>query len=301
MSRLPSSSAPQPLRCGYGSFAGRTAAVFVLVMLTLGFVKPGAGLHAQATSSPSPSSSSTTTTTEAGPLPDLASRLKQAESTYLYNLRRIHAPLLQEYQKKLETLLQQYSVQGNNDAVDSVQKELQHVRKLLSTTGILPYDLPALKKHQQQDLLATDLNANASGMGNGADPDKKESFTLSLHAKDAISPVAVSEEARRALPLGSIAWNVTDMPAGNYEVLMVYSAHTLLQDEPLLLTLGAQQVMTELPAERATGRDETFRVFRLGNLVVPTDISNQTVTLQNGNPAVPKLRVSNVLFVKGKE
>ncbi|TLD71929.1 hypothetical protein FEM03_04175 [Phragmitibacter flavus] len=215
---------------------------------------------------------------------DISSRLQQAEATYQLKLREIHTPILKDYLRKLETL---QSRLPNPDHLAQVTREAQKIRQLIATTGILPTDVP--RKIDPPALPGTDRDRDR------ARP------TLSLQASEAISPVAVTPEARNALPLGSIAWNVTKLPPGKYDVLLVFAAEALTADEPIMLTVGTYQLISHLKPDLVTGGDDVFRIFKLGNLVIDSPIADQTLTLQNGNPTVPRLRIRNVLFVRSSQ
>lgn len=218
--------------------------------------------------------------------PAPASRLEQLESTYHLNLRRYHAPILQDYLAQLETLKQKLNTQRRPADAGQVDKEILHVKNLIATTGIFPY---------------TSINPSSPLAATEPGSEQRRRHTLALHAADAVSPAPITTEAREALPLGSIAWNIPKLPAGAYDVLMVYTAATLAQPEPILLTLDDQQLISTLPVSRATGNNEAYRAFKLGRLTLNNPVNNRIIAIQNGNPAVPSLRLRNLLLVRAQE
>ena len=68
-----------------------------------------------------------------------ASRLEQLEATYLTNLRPLHAPVLQDYLRQLELLKNQFTARNRADDARQVDAEIQRVKSIISTTGVLPY------------------------------------------------------------------------------------------------------------------------------------------------------------------
>src|SRR5262245_20562788 len=68
-----------------------------------------------------------------------AGRLQQLEETYLSNLRKYHAPVIQDYLAALQKLKESAAERGPGDGFPPIDTEIDRVRKVSATTGVFPY------------------------------------------------------------------------------------------------------------------------------------------------------------------
>jgi hypothetical protein len=215
----------------------------------------------------------------------MPSKLETLEATYLANLRKLHAPVLLDYQRQLELLRQQLTARGRLEDIRAIDVELEQVKRLSASTGILPYT--ALLPPPPAPPLVPETPP-------GEPPPRplRVAATLTLQANESINPTSA-----KVLPLGKIEWKVPSLPAGRYDVVMVYSAPILLQPESVTATIGGQQITTSLNQDRITKSAENMAVFRLGTVSLERDILSEPFVLQAASLS-PLINVRSVSFVK---
>ncbi|MFZ4766646.1 MAG: hypothetical protein ACOYMN_16965 [Roseimicrobium sp.] len=216
-------------------------------------------------------------------------RLEQLEATYQANLRTLHAPVLQDYLRQLDLLKTQLTARGRAEDAKLVDAEIMRVKTLASTTGVMPYtplqaptpaaapsSTPAVPAAKDSPLLLpTFLAAEAYKGGD-------------LHRKTG------------ALPIGTAEWRVFKLPAGTYDVVMVFACDALTQPETVTVRLGGQEVKATIAPERATGSVESFRLMRLCPITVPADIVGGILSLESAS-APPHLWIRKLIFSKPRD
>lgn len=256
------------------------------VALVFGFALAGIpNLHAQ-TATPTPATdaaaaapgSADPTVSTSAQIQTTASKLEQSEATYQLNLRRIHAPILQDYLAKLEALHSQFTAQGNTEHAQQVQAEIQKVREIIATTGILPL-----------------IPSDQPGVINAASPTPQNTTqpTLALNASEATT----NTNKQATLPLGSISWNLNYLPGGLYEVRLIYDAVSLPKDEMITLNIGPHQLNSTIRSDQVTGETQSAHIANLGQLMITANLVNTTATIHNTTPLTPYLQLRNLVLV----
>jgi hypothetical protein len=228
--------------------------------------------------------------------------LEALETTYLTNLRRTHAPVLQDYQRQLELLKSQMAARGRLTDAQWVEAELEQIKKIIATTGVMPYD--ALRPVSAAGALAA-ANAPPLGPEMDMDPDAPKpdrprpsrTRSLLLDAGTArVSDSPPSPSAKTVAP-GVLEWNVTSLPAGTYDVTLIFAAEKLSKPVDLSLSFAGQQLTATLPTERATGSNATFRLFRVGQVTLVRDANNNLLQLRSNQPP-GELQVKSLIFAQ---
>jgi hypothetical protein len=226
-------------------------------------------------------------------------RLEMMEKTYATNLRPIHSPVMQDYLRELDLLKSKMTASGRAADAMAVEAEITRIRQAMGTTGVFPYE-----KADDASSPAADP-AKPSGSGPGAPdagkpaPDSAPRAVLTLQAAKANGGMAASSGTGNAAPLGSLDWTVEKLAAGTYDVAAVYACPAL--DTPELITMslaGTTQVFT-MPADRATGSDKDFRIFRLGTITIEKDVAVGNVHLQSSS-TTPRLFIRSVILSRPK-
>ena len=225
------------------------------------------------------------------------SRLEQMEATYQTNLRALHAPLLQDYIRQLELVKSQLIARNRVAESKHVDAEIARVKTIVSTTGVLPY---------------SELEAalTPAAPANGSTP-KIETIPPSSPAKQDANklPTLLAAEAKGAeisgktgaIPVGSAEWRISKLPAGTYDVLMIFASEALALPEQITLNLGGQEFKASVGTDRATGSPESFRLLRLCQIKLDTEVSNSTLTLTTASTTKPLLWVKKLMFVTPKK
>jgi hypothetical protein len=226
-------------------------------------------------------------------------RLEMMEKTYATNLRPIHNPVMQDYLRELDLLKSKMTASGRAADVIAVEAEIARIRQAVATTGVFPY-----VKAEDASSPAAD-SAKPSGPGPGTPdagkptPDGTPRVVLALQAAKANGGMAASSGTGNAAPLGSLDWTVEKLAAGTYDVAAVYACTALDTPEQITMSLaGSTQVFT-LPADRATGSDKDFRIFRLGSITIEKDVAAGTMHLQSQSSS-PRLFIRSVILSRPK-
>lgn len=226
--------------------------------------------------------------------PTVTTRLEQTEATYRANLAPLHGPIIQEYITELEALKKTLLQQGRQQDVAPVEKELQKMRNLAAEGQPIPYTIYETPVPKDEDLIIPVLN----------DPRKEPKPTLTLPVTAATSHSTTTTSAptpqgitNAVIPLGNLSWTVASLPAGNYDIMMIYATPPLTQAEPLLLTLGTTQLISSLPSDRATGSISHFQIFKLGSVSLKEPLTNTSLNLQSGNQGANHIQLKSVMFL----
>ncbi|HSJ04940.1 MAG TPA: hypothetical protein VK956_20875 [Verrucomicrobium sp.] len=240
----------------------------------------------------------------AAPASSMQSRLEALDGTYKANLRRLHAPILQDYQRQLELLRQQMAARGRLSDAKAVDKELDQVKQLIATGGAMPYTalMPAPPAPPAAvDPLAAVPPGSTSPAGSGPKPNGKPNQALVLHPNTAHAPGGLPDVSAKSVSPGTLEWLVADLPAGTYDVNMVFAVAKLDRPAEFQITLTSGPSVTALmDADRATGSDQTFRIFRLGRLTLDRNVINEVLQLRSSLPP-GQLQLKNLIFAEPRK
>ena len=206
-----------------------------------------------------------------GPVPP--TRLQQLEMTYQDNLKRVHAPLLQQYLTELNALLAK-SLAADASAIKA---EIDRVQKMIASGGLIALDKKAA--------VVADNSRNANGIV----------FTLEPHEAQPPPP------NDSVTPLGTAAWTLSKLPAGNYEVIAHYACPKLPATPTLQISFHGQNFTRELKPNNVTKDGDTFRVLRLCQLRLKEDATYEALTVSSPANKEPWLMVKQILIVKAKD
>jgi hypothetical protein len=217
-------------------------------------------------------------------------RLEMMEKTYATNLRPIHGPVMQDYLRELDLLKNKMTASGRTAEAKAVDDEIARIRQAATTTGVFPF-----------------ATASSSPSADSAKPAAPEPAKPTAEANAPRTALALQSSkangstlaAGSASPLGSIDWTVEKLAAGTYDVAMVFACPPLDAPEDLTLTFAGGVHSFKLPAERATGSEKNFRIFRLGTITVDKDVTAGNLRLQSAAPT-PKLLVRSVILSRPK-
>jgi hypothetical protein len=216
-------------------------------------------------------------------------RMEMLEKTYATNLRPIHGPVMQDYLRELDLLKSKMTAGGRAADAIAVDAEIARVRLAVATTGVFPFNGAA-------PVAAADPVKVAAGPGTKPAPDAPPRAALTLQASKATGSTVA---AGGAAPLGTLEWTVDKLPAGTYDVAMVFACAPLDGPDQITLSIpGVTQNFT-LPVERSTGSEKDFRIFRLGTITLDKDVAAGSARLQSASPT-PKLLVRSVIFSRPK-
>lgn len=216
------------------------------------------------------------------------SRLEQLEATYLTNLRLLHGPVLQDYLRQLELLKTQFTLRNRMEDARQVDAEIQRVKSIISSTGVLPYPAPPAPPA-------------------GAEPAATTSPAVQTPENSAALPAFLAAEAFKsgemntklgAVPIGSAEWRVFRLPAGTYDLLVVFSCDALPLPEIVTVRIGGQQVKATITPDRATGSVESFRLLRLCSLTLDADVTSGTLAIEGSDAASARIWLRKIMFAR---
>lgn len=236
---------------------------------------------------------------ESGQTP--AARLEQLEETYTSNLRKYHAPIIQEYLASLEKLKQSMTQRDRNESAASVQAEIDRVRQIAAGPGLLPYDvLRAQPQEKEPDSPASPKPKEKSPKNAGA----AGAFILAAASAKKISPDPSTFPEKpdgRAVPIGSAEWTTEKIPAGDYRISILYSCAGKPADVIIVARLGTKRLQQPLTAANATGGVNEFRIARLGLFRLEKELAGESLILQNSDPTGAPIWVRQVIISKATE
>ncbi|QIF02749.1 hypothetical protein [Roseimicrobium sp. ORNL1] len=221
-------------------------------------------------------------------------RLEMMEKTYATNLRPIHSPVMQDYLRELDLLKSKMTASGRAADAVAVEAEIARIRQAMTTTGVFPYE-------KADDASSSADPAKGSGAAPDAAkpaPDSSSRAVLTLQAAKANGGMATTGGANAA-PLGALDWTVEKLVAGTYDVAAVYACPALDTPELINVSIAGNARVFTLPADRATGSDKDFRIFRLGTITIEKDVAAGTMHLQSQSPS-PRLFIRSVILSRPK-
>ena len=206
--------------------------------------------------------------------PPQPTRFQQLELTYLDNLKRVHAPLLQQYLGELKALLEK---SPPADA-PAIKTEAARVQKMIGDGGLIEFtsNKPA-------------PSAAPGPAGNGI------VFTLEPHETQP------PQSDDKPVPLGTAAWTLSKLPAGNYDVIAHYSCQKLADNSSVKVSFHDQNLSHEVKPNNVTKSDAIFRVMRLGQLKLKDDATFEKFTVTASPGGEPWFFVKQILIVKSKD
>lgn len=225
-------------------------------------------------------------------------RLDQIEATYQSNLRALHAPVLQDYLRQLELLKSQFIARNRAADARQVDTEIARVKNIVNTTGVLPYtELEAAPAPAAAGNVAKTATAPTPPLA----PAKNDPTALpTLLAAEAFKGTDLNTKTG-AIPLGSAEWRLYKLPAGTYDVLMIFSSETLALPELLTINIGGHEFTGVVPTDRATGSPETFRLLRLCQIKLDTEVSGTTLVLTASSQGKPVVWLKKLMFSTAKK
>lgn len=209
-------------------------------------------------------------------------RLKDFQTTYRQELKKIHEPLLTTYLASLRQLARSSPA---SDA-SAIEEEIARVQKLIAGGAVL-------------DLAVVSAALNAPGKAGPmpknmpAGTEAADALILTASQARNFTPTGVLPET---LALGSGSWPVTTLPAGHYDLLVQYACVGVPEGARLRATLGALEIETTLAPERATRSILDFRVLRVGRFQVTTPLVNESLNLRFLPEAASAFRVQRVIL-----
>ncbi|WP_009963126.1 hypothetical protein [Verrucomicrobium spinosum] len=233
--------------------------------------------------------------------PSLQSRLETLDATYKSNLRRLHAPVLQDYMRQLELLRQQLGARARLSDAKTVEKEIEQVKQLISNGGAMPYTAlqPAPPVASGTPVAAVPAPPPPPGPP-GPGPGMSKRPSLVLHPNMAKVQGVPTDPSAKTLSLGVAEWSVPSLPAGSYDLSIVFSAAKLDNDAEIRAFFNGNDLTATLSADRATGSDQTFRIFRIGHITLAQDVTNEVLQMRSNLP-LGQMQVKNVIFAEPRK
>lgn len=206
--------------------------------------------------------------------PPQPTRFQQLEMTYVDNLKRVHAPLLQQYLGELKLLLDKSSA---TEAV-AIRAEVARVQKMVADGGLIEFST------SKPSMAATPPRGSDNGIV----------FTLEPH--EAQPP----QSDDKPVPIGEATWTLSKLQAGNYDVVAHYSCESLGTSPVVNISFNGESHSREFKPGNVT-KNGAFRVMRLCQLKVKQEATFQKFTVTTPPGGEPWLFVKQILIVKSKE
>ncbi len=220
-----------------------------------------------------------------------ATNLDQLDSTYHTNLRKYHAPVIQDYLRELNKLKQALAGRSRDMDAALVQAEIDKVNKLASIPGLLPYDSLSAPAADRSAKVSTDKKMEAA-------------IVLSLGSETRGSPDNSTLKVRptgKALPIGAAEWAVEKITPGKYRVAMQYTCPEISEGVVITARIGTASVQRKLTSEDITGSLDEFRFAKLGTLTIDQEFSKEHFILQCPEPTKAFIWVRQVILTKIKD
>lgn len=231
-----------------------------------------------------------------------AARLDQLDNTYSSNLRKYHAPIIQDYLASLEKLRQAMAQRNRTDDAAAVQAEIDRVKSISAGSGLLPYDVLRPATPENETGATPSPKPPADALLRKTAPPGAIILAAAAAKKSSPDPATLAEKPDgRAVPVGSAEWRIDKIPAGDYRILILYSCAGRPADSTIVARLGRSRVEHALAAADATGGVNEFRISRLGLLSVEKDGTEESLTLENSDPASAAIWVRQVIIAKVTE
>jgi hypothetical protein len=221
------------------------------------------------------------------------SRLDQLEATYQSNLRALDAPILQDYLRQLDFLKSQLVARNRADDAKQVDAEITRMKSVASTSGIFPIT-------ELEGPMATP-EPNALKPSAVPAPARNDPSPLpTLLAAEAFNGQGINARTG-ALPIGNAEWRIFKLPAGTYDVLLVFATESLTLPEQLTLNIGGREFHAVIPVDRATGSPGTFRLLRLCEVTLDADVNGGTLSIAAATSDKPLVWLKKLIFAAPKK
>lgn len=213
----------------------------------------------------------------------MSSRLKQMEEIYQKELSMRHIPLLGKYLLELQRLA------ATATDKQPYQEEIARVQQIINHGGVV-------------DLIAAQQNPASTTtplpVPMPAPETKRRQGVIALAPAQASSITPASVLTAPGTPLSGAAWQIEQISAGTYDIVLHYSAPLLTKPLHLQVEFGGQVVEKDMAAERTTKDASAFRYFRLGSLTLTSDQRGGTLRLDVSGSSPPQLILKNLLITQ---
>lgn len=151
--------------------------------------------------------------------------LEELRSTYQKELKKVHAPVLQDYLRELNTL--RYSSLKTAEQA-AVQAEISRVQSIIQGTGL--FQPHAAERNPPNTTPAQPVASAESGI------------VAVLRPEDSSPPPRLDAKKGppSALRLGVATWQCKALPAGNYELIASYDCTDMPDSAELEIHIGAE-------------------------------------------------------------
>lgn len=211
------------------------------------------------------------------------SKFQQMETIYQQQLRTRHIPVLGDYLTELKKQLVLASDPAPYNA------EIERIQAIISSGGIMDLSEVVRSLHPE---MVTQTRTTPTDMTKG----KRAVTTLTPGFAQSILPVPESSASPIAAEIGQMIWRLDHLPAGAYDFVLQYASLTPDQKVSLSLELGDQKITSELTTKQATKDTKTFRLLRLGQMVLSEKHSGATLTLTANTTLKPSLIVKSLVI-----
>ena len=196
-----------------------------------------------------------TNTVSAGPAAAKpAERLRDFEATYLQELRRIQVPLISQYAARL----QQLALSAPLADRPAIRAEIERVQQLIAAGGVVDLQSTAVASAE-----TTKPRTEESKFGRGA--------VLVLKPEQARGFAASADHAGVELNPAGVVWPISALPAGSYEVFVLYSCADVKAGGTVSISLGGETFERSIEITEAT-KPGRVRPLRLGRLKLASEL-----------------------------
>lgn len=217
------------------------------------------------------------------PASDSASRLRDLETTYQQELRRIQAPLLTEYAARL----QQLAATAPAGDLPAIRAEIARAQKLINEGGIV--DL----KSANEALAGVTANPPMAGR---LLPDGQ---SLALSAEQALNYVPTGETPP-AIALGEAIWSVPRIDEGAYDIIVQYACTGVSEPAAIRVSFDDQVSDFDLPPNKVTRDASQFRLMRIGRFRVDREAVSKPLKIELKAPKSVVFRLRQLVIAKAK-
>lgn len=247
------------------------------------------GLHGQTPTAPAQAQTPAFLPVHSAPVDSSSedSRLRQMESIYQQQLRTKHIVQLGKYLTDLQA--------GAARATDPSpwRAEMARVQAIINSGGVvdLAAAVQALKTPQEMPA-PTPMPM----------PRRKPAALLTLTPDLArrISPTPETSASPKAAIIGEMEWLLEAVPAGAYEVVLQYASPGLSAPLPVEVEFAGQKVALQLDTAQGTNDARTYRLLRLGQIVLPAEVRGQVLRLRAGTAETRQLQVRGLMITRTK-
>ncbi len=215
------------------------------------------------------------------------SRLRQMETIYQLQLRSRHIPLLSGY----ITDLQKLAAQAADPA--PYQKEIERVQGIISSGGVMDLAAAVQSLKTPSEAPVPQSLPMPARVPRGV-------MALTPALARSITPTPDGSASPEAAAIGEMEWRIETLPAGTYEVLLNYACTALEKPLPVQVMLGGYKVEGALDAGKTTPDTTTYRLLRLGQITLPTDVRGETLRLTAGAKGSNALLLRQLMITRAK-